>query len=638
MNAIFHYRVSLFFPLTLALLLAACGGGGGTLEDDEGNEPGAPVAVAGEDMTVQSGDTVELHGWDSTDEDGAIVFFAWEQTAGTTVTLEDDGSGTATFIAPPSGESDLALTFRLTVEDDEGKTDTDSVTVTVEAQGSTPEGFGLLHDDAINPWYLTVVGDKAFFVADDVDDGPLTSPDSEQVWMTDGTFSGTRMVLELAVDDEADGHATILTAFKGGVVVNGWDGEHHDALWFTDGTEAGTYLIKDITTAVSETIRLVGVGGDYFYFTANDGVHGRELWASDGTPEGTHMIVDLNPAGDSNIERASEATYWNGNYYVFAWYYEAGTFTAYPQLYRTDGTPGNFVQLTNSTYPGSSLLDYEMMVFNDRLFFTWHSWENSQELWSTDGTPAGTQLFVNIAPEHSGYTYGSWPSAFHLLGDSLLFFAYEDGTGSHKSLYRTDGTEAGTELVYSVDLGVLVENMVMMNGRYYFPGRSHDENLLSLWSTDGTSAGTQQVSTVRPEQNFFDERAVAVGDRLVFAATDEARGWEPWVSDGTAGGTFMLKDVHPSGDGFASGGGRYTVRNGKAYFVAAFTDTDFQLFETDGTTAGTQVIAPDDATNTANTMGYQVFSDMYPLPPPTLLGNTLLLNGNFHGSYRLYRN
>ena len=28
---------------------------------------------------------------------------------------------------------------------------------------------------------------------------------------------------------------------------------------------------------------------------------------------------------------------------------------------------------------------------------------------------------ANVAPEHSGYTYGSWPTNFHLLGDDMLF-------------------------------------------------------------------------------------------------------------------------------------------------------------------------------------------------------------------------
>lgn len=621
--------------LLVSILLAGCGGGGGGGDEGDGGDvPGAPVAEAGEDQTVQPGQLVELWG-DGTDEDGGIAEFAWEQTGGTSVELEHDGTGYATFTAPATGEEDLVLKFELTVVDDDDKEGTDTVQITIAGQ-STPAGFAILNNEVNDPGNFVVSNGKAFFVAFDETDTGFNSPDDEQVWVTDGTTVGTRKVADLG-EGGSTGYAYILTAFKNGVVFTGYNGTVSGGLWFTDGTEAGTYLIKDITSTSSENIFFVGVGGDYFYFMANDGVHGRELWASDGTTDGTHMIVDLNTAGDSSIERATAATFWNGDYYLWAWYYLPGTFTAYPQLYRTDGTAGNFVQLTNSTYPGSVLLDYDMIVFNDTLFFTWRTSSNGEELWTTDGTPAGTQLFANIAPESSGYTYGSWPTNFHVLGDAMLFFSYENGTGMYKSLFKTDGTEAGTELVSKVDLGVLTESMVQMNGKYYFPGRTHSENQYSLWSTDGTSGGTQRISTVRPENSEFDKRMTVVGSKVIFPATDGINGWEPWVSDGTAAGTFLLKDLNVGSNGFTSGGGKFTVRNGKAYFVGAESDENFHLFETDGTTAGTQIIAPADATNTDGPLGQEGWLEQIALPPPTLVNGVLLFNADFHGKKTLYK-
>jgi ELWxxDGT repeat protein len=38
--------------------------------------------------------------------------------------------------------------------------------------------------------------------------------------------------------------------------------------------------------------------------------------------------------------------------------------------------------------------------------------------------------------------------------------------------------------------------------------------------------------------------AVALGDRLVFAADDGIHGGELWISDGTPAGTMMLKDIN----------------------------------------------------------------------------------------------
>lgn len=91
-----------------------------------------PSAQAGADQTVSEGNTVTLDGTGSTDPDGSIVSYLWEQTAGTAVDF-DHSSVQPGFTAPqPAGASE-ALTFLLTVTDDSGDTASDSVTVTVTA-------------------------------------------------------------------------------------------------------------------------------------------------------------------------------------------------------------------------------------------------------------------------------------------------------------------------------------------------------------------------------------------------------------------------------------------------------------------------------------------------------------------------
>ncbi|NQZ12650.1 MAG: hypothetical protein HRT35_36325, partial [Algicola sp.] len=89
--------------LLLALCLSACGGGssgggaaggsgaGGTVETPNV----APTASAGEDQSVNEQTTVTLVG-NGTDSDGSISAFAWSQTAGSSVTLTDASSASAT--------------------------------------------------------------------------------------------------------------------------------------------------------------------------------------------------------------------------------------------------------------------------------------------------------------------------------------------------------------------------------------------------------------------------------------------------------------------------------------------------------------------------------------------------------------
>jgi hypothetical protein len=88
----------------------------------------APVAVAGDDVTVNPDVVATLSGLSSTDEDGTISEYEWKQTAGTDVTLTGDDSETLSFTPSTSIEGET-LTFSLTVTDNEGANHTDSVDV-----------------------------------------------------------------------------------------------------------------------------------------------------------------------------------------------------------------------------------------------------------------------------------------------------------------------------------------------------------------------------------------------------------------------------------------------------------------------------------------------------------------------------
>jgi len=95
-----------------------------------------PTADAGSEVTVSEGQTVTLDGSSSSDPDGAIASYHWEQTgAGTTITFSDLSAVQPKFVAPSAGLSGEILTFELTVEDDLGLQSSDVVTVTVNDNG-----------------------------------------------------------------------------------------------------------------------------------------------------------------------------------------------------------------------------------------------------------------------------------------------------------------------------------------------------------------------------------------------------------------------------------------------------------------------------------------------------------------------
>ena len=88
------------------------------------NEP--PDADAGDDQTVDEGERVDLDGTKSSDSDGTIDGWEWKGP----VALTDEDTSTPHFTAPTEGVTKW-YTFTLEVKDNDGATDSDSVTIKV---------------------------------------------------------------------------------------------------------------------------------------------------------------------------------------------------------------------------------------------------------------------------------------------------------------------------------------------------------------------------------------------------------------------------------------------------------------------------------------------------------------------------
>ena len=63
-----------------------------------------------------------------------------------------------------------------------------------------------------------------------------------------------------------------------------------------------------------------------------------------------------------------------------------------------------------------------------------------------------------------------------------------------------------------------------------------------LWRSDGTAAGTFMVKDVQPGAAASNPYEItAANGNIYFSATTLAYGQEPWVSNGTASGTHLLR-------------------------------------------------------------------------------------------------
>lgn len=112
-------------------LLAGCGGPTGETVTS------ALTVDAGAAQSVDEGTTVSLAGTASAGSGASVTGYNWTQTSGTSVTLSNPTSNQASFVAPVLTSS-ITLTFRLTVTDSNGKSASDTVSVTVNPVNAVP--------------------------------------------------------------------------------------------------------------------------------------------------------------------------------------------------------------------------------------------------------------------------------------------------------------------------------------------------------------------------------------------------------------------------------------------------------------------------------------------------------------------
>jgi ELWxxDGT repeat protein len=91
-----------------------------------------------------------------------------------------------------------------------------------------------------------------------------------------------------------------------------------------------------------------------------------------------------------------------------------------------------------------------------------------------------------------------------------------------------------------------------------------------------------------PFDKVYDDEVL--DDKLILVIETSAEGKELWVTDGTTAGTQLVKDIIPGLTG--SNPTNLLVYKHHLYFTADSTPGDRQLYVTDGTAAGTHTVRP----------------------------------------------
>lgn len=177
-----------------------------------------------------------------------------------------------------------------------------------------------------------------------------------------------------------------------------------------------------------------------------------------------------------------------------------------------------------------------------------------REIHKTDGTT--TTLVKDIVSPGS-----SEPSQLTNVGGNL-FFSANDPIISGRELWTSDGTEAGTVLVrdiragfdaYGVPLSGDPQNLRSVGNTLFFSAID-DADDRELWSSGGTQANTMLIKNIDVStRDAAIQQVVQVGNKLFFVADDGVNGEAVWEADPAAGTVNMVADVTASSTDKVSG-------------------------------------------------------------------------------------
>jgi ELWxxDGT repeat protein len=423
--------------------------------------------------------------------------------------------------------------------------------------------------------FLKTLGNKVYFVADDVTHGA-------EIWTSDGTSSGTVRVTDFGFHNPfgweegfSDGGLFSWQIDKLGdrLVFSATDGISDFQPWSNQGSPASTTPICPTCTS-STGLRFQPLNGK-LVFVGEAGFNGSSVWATDGTALGTRLLTQQCNNCNPQLGAVPGAVFFPGP--------SLGSLRA--TLWTSDGTPQG-TRLFAAVNPLAFQSSVQVALLGGKVLFNgWtdnpeDSDQRDEELWSGDGTPDGTRLVADI--NRSGNP--SKISQLVAAGDRLFFTASND-LGDSSYVWSSQGTAASTLKSFSPffsDFGV-TSRLAVGGGKVFLIRALYSEGE-QLWGV-GTDGQTQPLTSF-PE-NYTIRDPVSFLGRLYFGVVHGVHvPGELWQSDGTVLGTHKALDLPAEIEDLRW----LRVVGSEIWFLAAHDFNESSIWHTNGTTLGTRKV------------------------------------------------
>lgn len=405
-------------------------------------------------------------------------------------------------------------------------------------------------------------GYYAFFAASDEEHG-------EELWVTDGTKEGTRMVMDIVPGPESS-EPSYLGRLNDKVLFSAVTEGYGRETWISDGTEEGTFMLVETNLfgdgdpkgfiQMNETQAVfVAYDDDSYNYDADANVHQQWLWVTDGTEEGTHRVVsDPDAPNQPNCKFPGQD---NTNQYTT--YVRVGR-RVFFKADQTDNMTGEELWVTDGTEEGTYLvmdinweagakpgqtrncgLDNLMNYYNEKCFFQAWTPDFGGEPWVTDGTKGEAVQQGGQGDEHTymvydtrpgkdnngiGFHAGTYAASVEPYGDYMMWRGFDPRYGYEFSFSNMEkGNYTCLDINKwepSVDHNSYPDQGAVFDGVYIFCATTqHDATRPDchggeLWCFDGEKVWEQSDLVPGPASNWVKEPMVAGGSLYWFNETN----------------------------------------------------------------------------------------------------------------------